>query len=168
MTMQRSNYIDTSVLTFLFQLTYCVKFEEQLRINVHSSEYLNVFQYDLKNSENQNDNQKAFAITQNRLSINRSVLPNVAIRNYCMHLAKSSDSDAKKYRSEFASYDVISDDDVVRNQYKSLPYPYVSEEELLREEAYYQRKTSDPYVIMYSWNLENLNHYLFDGKNDFK
>ena len=164
--MQRSNYLGTSVLTFLFQLTYCVKFEEHL-IEL-SSEYLHAVQYHLKSSENHNDNQEAFAITQNKLSINRSVFPTVAIRNYCMHLAKSSDSDAKEYRSEFPSYDVISDDDVVRNQYKALPYPSVSEEELLREEAYYKRKTSDPYVMYYSWNLENLNHYLFEGKNDFK
>ena len=67
--MQRSNYLGTSVLTFLFQLTYCVKFEEHL-IEL-SSEYLHAVQYHLKSSENHNDNQEAFAITQNKLSIKR-------------------------------------------------------------------------------------------------
>ena len=164
--MQRSNYLSTSVLTFLFQLTYCVEFEIQLI--KFSNEYFNEYQYDLNRTENQYDNQEAFTPTQNTLSLNRSVLPFVAKKNYCIHLAKSSDTSAKKHRSEFASYDVLSDDDVVRNQYKFLPYPSVSEKELLLEEAYYQWNMSQPYVIHNSWNLESLNHYLFNGKNDFK
>ena len=164
--MQGSNYLSTSVLTFLFQLTYCVEFEKQL--NKFSNGYLNEYQYDLNRTENQNDNHEAFTFNQNTLSINRSVFPFVAKKNYCIHLAKSSDTSANKHRTEFASYDVLSDDDVVRNQYKFLPYPSVSEKELLLEEAYYQWNMSQPYVKYNSWNLESLNHYLFNGKNDFK
>ena len=57
--------------------------------------------------------------------------------------------------------------DVVQKQYSFLPYPPVSKKELLAEEKYY--KAHDlPLLFSYQLQLEYLNHYLFQGWEDFE
>lgn len=70
-------------------------------------------------------------------------------------------------------YDTLTQSDIVRNQYMTLPYPAVSEEKLKHEKIYYDtvyqtamRKV--PYTIHYGISFEALNHYLYKGRNTFR
>ena len=75
---------------------------------------------------------------------------------------------------EKEKYDTLSEDDIVRSQYKSFPYPPVKEKLLFREERHYSNTTlqlnnkTKLWGIFYSMHLESLNHYLYKGRNHFK
>ena len=57
--------------------------------------------------------------------------------------------------------------DPVTEQYQSLPYPPVSEVKLNDEEQYYKGNTL-PKSFFPHHALENINHYLHRGKENFE
>ena len=58
--------------------------------------------------------------------------------------------------------------DIVQKQYLMLPYPPFTKKDLENEEKYYQSSNRvSPYLFSYLIQLEYINHYLFEGKNDF-
>ena len=62
-----------------------------------------------------------------------------------------------------------SEEDLVRKQYLSFPYPYVSTEHIQMEQNYYQtHKRNIPFVTYPSLDLDMVNHYLYQGENSFK
>ena len=68
-------------------------------------------------------------------------------------------------------YDTLTQSDIVRNQYMTLPYPAVSDRQLEMDKSYYEnlykiRKT--PYVTSYGITFEALNHFLYKGRNTFR
>ena len=65
--------------------------------------------------------------------------------------------------------DTTNQDDIVRRQYSSLPYPAVTEDNLFLEKNHYDRKLENirPYGISQQLALEKINHYLYNGDNDF-
>ena len=59
--------------------------------------------------------------------------------------------------------------DLVRKQYLSFPYPYVSQQYIQMEQKYYQSpKRNIPITTYPSIALEMVNHYLYQGENGFK
>ena len=66
--------------------------------------------------------------------------------------------------------DTTSQDDVVKNQYSSLPYPPVSEHQMELEKIHYMSNYSKQYPFdMYApITLENMNHFLFNGNSSFR
>ena len=65
--------------------------------------------------------------------------------------------------------DSLTNDDIVRSQYSLLPYPAVSANELHTEWNYYKFKQgSEPYNMFFPFTFESLNHYLYQGKNNFR
>ena len=78
----------------------------------------------------------------------------------------------------FGQYDTLTLNDIVRNQYAELPYPAVSPEALKAEKMYYDNKVwtvkahgelrSYPMRISFGTTLEAINHFLFEGKNNFR
>ena len=59
--------------------------------------------------------------------------------------------------------------DLVRQQYLSFPYPYVSSQHIQIEENYYQSPQRNIPISTYpSLDLDMVNHYLFEGRNGFK
>ena len=65
--------------------------------------------------------------------------------------------------------DTVSLDDIVRNHYSLLPYPFFSRESLVRETYYYNsNKRNIPMGGAFSVTLENINHFLYKGANDFR
>ena len=61
------------------------------------------------------------------------------------------------------------EEDLVRKQYLSFPYPYVSTEHIQMEQDYYQtHKRNIPIVTYPSLDLDMVNHYLYQGGNSFK
>ena len=67
------------------------------------------------------------------------------------------------------NYDTLSQDDVVKQQYAMLPYPEVKpgEFEIIRRH-YGSDNKNIPMLIAPAVTLENINHFLFRGRNDFR
>ena len=58
--------------------------------------------------------------------------------------------------------------DIVQRQYLMLPYPPFTKQDLENEENYYQSSEDVPSLLFsFLIQLEYINHYLFQGKNDF-
>ena len=58
---------------------------------------------------------------------------------------------------------------MVTRQYEALPYPPVSNDDIKKEEEFYRNDQQSK--LMYSYptiTLENLNHFLFRGNEDFR
>ena len=68
--------------------------------------------------------------------------------------------------------DTLSKDDSVRKQYLSLPYPAIPEHALRAEYNHYngrkKRTKVQPYQPVLGIDLERLNHFLFEGKQNFR
>ena len=64
--------------------------------------------------------------------------------------------------------DTITSNDLVIKQYENLPYPEVNENELLNEKMYYKNEHEKPLQIYPSTLLEQMNHYLYQGKENFR
>ena len=59
--------------------------------------------------------------------------------------------------------------DPVREQYRLLPYPHVGMDMLQLENQYYNSNLRDiPLIKYYSSSLEYINHFLYEGNNDFR
>jgi hypothetical protein len=69
------------------------------------------------------------------------------------------------------TYDTLTQSDIVRSQYMTLPYPLVSDQQLVTDKYYYDhvypiRKI--PYMVSFGISYEALNHYLYQGRNTFR
>ena len=65
--------------------------------------------------------------------------------------------------------DVVSPNDIVIRQYEALPYPMFTDDDISKEKNYYQDiNQSKPFYNVISNALENLNHFLFRGKESFR
>ena len=64
--------------------------------------------------------------------------------------------------------DTTKEKDLVTKQYENLPYPEVSEDEMLLEEAYFKKGNTGPLVLFSGLTLETMNHYLFQGGENFQ
>ena len=65
--------------------------------------------------------------------------------------------------------DSVSTNDLVKKQYSILPYPTVGYDTIRREHMYYLSDNSNyPISSHYSLKLEYLNHYLYQGQNNFE
>ena len=54
-------------------------------------------------------------------------------------------------------------------QYLHLPYPTIRYDTIETEYKYYRSQNSDyPLSVQYSMKLEDLNHYLYQGQNNFE
>ena len=73
---------------------------------------------------------------------------------------KSNDLESTGY------YDTLTQDDIVRTQYCSLPYPAVSNEEFVRERNHYESKHQNvSYNIYPTVTINNLKKVLFKQKD---
>ena len=74
------------------------------------------------------------------------------------------DVDENKY-----SDNSVSNNDLVQLQYLHLPYPTIRYDTIETEYKYYRSQNSDyPLSVQYSMKLEDLNHYLYQGQNNFE
>ena len=65
--------------------------------------------------------------------------------------------------------DITPQDDIVQQQYLTLPYPPVHQSDILNEQIYYSgSEPTKPLNIYDAFTLENVNHFLFKGSNDFR
>ena len=81
----------------------------------------------------------------------------------------STDCNVKAGNASFGFGDTTNENDIVRQQYISLPYPAVSSNDLAAEKHYYKNtQIKSPYVVLFAFALERLNHFLFKGRNNFR
>ena len=89
----------------------------------------------------------------------------------CSYINVQNDAFSIRYDSDLFSghQDTITQDDNVRKQYLSLPYPAVPKYDLVKEKMYYEQRTNnEPFSTTFAYTLEGLNHFLFEGKNQFR
>ena len=99
-------------------------------------------------------------------------------QNFCDLEAVQNDVDAKNNLVAFETFDTLTQSDVVRNQYSNLPYPAVTLEDLNAEKSYYDdmrwpvnaygKLRNKPFRVTPGVTLEAINHFLFNGRNDFR
>ena len=94
----------------------------------------------------------------------------VSHQRSCAVLSKEKEWNTKYtlknvYNIEYTMYPL----DLVQTQYSMLPYPAVTNKDLLMEKRYYSTmKKRMPSVLYYTNTLENINHFLFQGKSNFR
>ena len=86
----------------------------------------------------------------------------------CVNVEKQNVSSYEYNWDPTNNGDSISEDDIVRNQYSLLPFPPVREDHFHKEKGHYSgSERNKPFVINPPIVLENLNHFLFKGGNNF-
>ena len=94
------------------------------------------------------------------------------VRTISMSSRAVCSAEQRKYQNvdEPTTYsDTLSQTDAVTKQYLSLPYPSVSEEQLQAEQTHYMGPDRNmPHVTYTTLSLEYLNHFLYQGSNDFR
>ena len=68
-----------------------------------------------------------------------------------------------------AGFDTLTQNDLVTQQYASLPYPPFGEKEMKKEEIHYQTNGKAELKMGFRYiTLENINHFLFSGSENFR
>ena len=98
--------------------------------------------------------------------------------HFCDIEVIQNDRNAKNNLSAIETFDTLTQNDVVRNQYSNLPYPAVTLEDLNIEKSYYDdmrwpvnaygKLRNKPFRVIPGITLEAINHFLFNGRNDFR
>ena len=88
----------------------------------------------------------------------------------CTVLSKKQEWNTKyKMKNVYNDGDTMYPLDLVQTQYSMLPYPLVTNKDLLMEKRHYSTmKKSMPTVLYYTDTLENINHFFFQGKSNFR
>ena len=86
---------------------------------------------------------------------------------------KNITNQTRKAGMSFHSYtkidsDTMTSNDFVSRHHEYVPYPEVTEEELVREEVYYKHGPEEPLVLFPSHLLEKRNQYLYQGYENFR
>ena len=87
----------------------------------------------------------------------------------CIQIWRQNASSIQYNSNPTWSGDTTGQDDIVRKQYSSLPYPAVGKTDLTNEQNYYNNGSlrNIPYAIYSPIALEYINHFLYNGANDF-
>ena len=164
-----TNNVLWCIITTLFQLLLCTNYEkrtEWITTDPQSTE-------DYKWSYSQgfpirNHSNKSLLQNEFISHIEASKTSNCNTRECCKKLISLSLIGFDQNKDDFETYDGMSKDDIVRDQYKLLPYPPVPEEELKKEEQFYLENKFRMYHNYNFLDLESLNHHLYRGQNDFR
>ena len=114
-------------------------------------------------NEKSSQKRNIFAIDYFEQDWNRPFKMNSRLCKFVFTLITQNQSD------ETTGSDTLTQDDIVRNQYSSLPYPAVSKRELAAELQHYKNtQNTTPYNTIFAFTLESLNHYLYKGENNFR
>ena len=97
---------------------------------------------------------------------------------FCQQPTSLENSNNREHPDEKEQYDTLTPSDIVRSQYSKLPYPAVKSHVLAQEKAYYNyygkrvmafgENRTIPFSISFGITLEAINHFLYEGKNNFR
>ena len=107
--------------------------------------------------------------------LSRDEFPNPSYENLgyffhpCIDIRRNSYiSDEHKLDSS-GYLDTLTNDDKVKKQYSLLPYPPISRKSLSDERNHYGSiKRNMPFNVYFSSTLESINHFLYQGRNNFR
>ena len=146
--------------------------------NVSSFHYETVNELLTTNSELPQNEKFLLSNTRNWYEAGKQRLKSKLIKSSCETKIVGSDSNKRYIPDTVDSYDTLTQSDVVRNQYSTLPYPAVTLEDLNVEKAYYDNKQwpvraygeirNKPFRVTPGVTLEAINHFLYNGKNNFR
>ena len=71
-------------------------------------------------------------------------------------------------KDEIEHGDTITENDLVMKQYEKLPYPGVSKTYISEEEDFYKNNEEIAKFVASHDTLENFNHYLHQGNENFR
>ena len=92
-----------------------------------------------------------------------------ALRFNCYNKHSKEKCTVHTIRDSLKIGDTLTQQDIVTRQYTSLPYPDISQKEIMATKYHYNSEFAYlPYMRPPSENLESLNHFLYQGGNDFK
>ena len=162
--------------TFIFAIIFVgssvlsnVLWEEDKKLeNNHSSAKYDVFM-NKKNVLEFANTHKHFAPVRLKSRINKM---------FCQNPSPIKNTIIREIPDQVEEYDTLTQSDIVRNQYSTLPYPAVSHKVLAQEKAHYDNNIwpvkaygkirPKPFSISFGVTLEAVNHFLFQGKNQFR
>ena len=102
---------------------------------------------------------------------------------HCQNLNKMDSAIDRGDPNNVDQFDTLTQSDIVRKQYSTLPYPAVRHSLLAVEKKHYEKgsdqnevnsimaygeKRTTPFSISFGITLEAVNHFLFEGKNHFR
>ena len=121
--------------------------------------------------KNQNRTNSNIVISKSR-TISVSLKALADSDEYCTNINIHNSETSNRDLESPEHYDTLTQSDIVRNQYMTLPYPAVSQGDLEREKMYYDKIYNTgirkiPYTISYGISFEALNHFLYKGRNTF-
>ena len=158
------------IMTMLFQFLFCEVCDEKTSKSASTDEQCQE-KYDWFYSQSfVIKNKISISLLMNELTANvdTSQSSNWTTKEFCKAVTSLSLIDVNQYKNDYEKYDGMSEDDIVRSQYKLLPFPPVTKEELKKEEKFYTEYSFKIYHNTYVLDLESLNHYLYRGQNDFR
>ena len=92
-----------------------------------------------------------------------------ALRLNCDNKVTKTKCTVHTIRDSFENGDTLTQQDMVTRQYTSLPYPDISQKEIMATKYHYNSEFAYlPYMRPPSENLESLNHFLYEGGHNFK
>ena len=122
--------------------------------------------YDSVKNENNSSARNTFAFDNLEQDWDRTLKMNSSLCAFVSTIINIYQSDELQNSTFF---DTLTQDDSVRKQYSSLPFPAVSKQELAAEREYYKnRQNTRPYITFFAFTFESLNHYLYKGKSNFR
>ena len=158
------------IMTVLFQFLLCEVCDENRSKLSSTLEQCQII-YDCLYSQNfviTNQTNIPLLINDFSINVDSSQRSNCTIKEFCKALTSLSLIHFDQNKNDYEKYDGMSEDDIVRGQYKLLPYPPVPEQELKQEEKFYSENSFKMYHNIHVLDLESLNHYLYRGQNDFR
>ena len=142
----------------------------------HSDETVN----DLSNTNSVLPQNEKFLLSNSRNGhgAGKKGLKSKLIKSSCEINIAGRNSSKRINQGTVDSYDTLTQSDVVRNQYSTLPFPAVTLEDLNVEKAYYDNKQwpvraygeirNKPFRVTPGVTLEAINHFVYNGKNNFR
>ena len=87
----------------------------------------------------------------------------------CEFIASNLFSIIRYSRKEETIGDTLTQNDLVTQQYAALPYPHFGEESIKQEEIHYKNNSNGEVKVGFRHlTLENINHFLFSGSENFR
>ena len=161
------------LIPLMLVLSSLAYWDENYHLNESSNKYL-------IDSDQQNSNKRGFEASSDQVIRNRKYkeYKSDSEHHSCDLELVQRNVNFRSNLAKIKTFDTLSQNDVVRNQYSNLPYPAVTLKDLNAEKSYYDNKKwivnvygelrVKPYWVTPGVTLEAINHFLYNGRNDFR
>ena len=152
--------------------SFCIYYGLLFFYKMHAFAHLRDMSYNIHNEQEKSIANSHFLAHLNNMPDLRLVSKHkfATDRNHTTSIKRSICIEIQPTNLNSETYvDTITQDDRVRQQYALLPYPPVTESYIQRMKIYYDEDVRNiPFTISPGITLENINHFLYRGRNLFK